>query len=189
MLDHVGYGSHLFCLKSTYFRFKDSFYEQRDGAAMGSPLSPMVANLYMEAFDKRALSSFILVPQLWLRYVDDTFVIWQHGLNTLDDFHLHLNAQHPSIQFTREVESEGRIPFLDANVERREGSIITTVYRKPTHTDRYLNFTSHHHKKQLLSAIRSLRDRAHNCSQSKRREELVCGLQLNPAWLPLIGKP
>ena len=162
-----------FCLKSTYFRFKDSFYEQRDGAAMGSPLSPVVANLYMEAFEKRALSSSTLIPKLWLRCVDDIFVVWQHGVNTLDDFHLHLNAQHPSIQFTREVESEGRIPFLDASVERREVSIITTVYRKPTHTDRYLNFTSHH-ERQLLSAIRSLRDRAHNvCSQSKRREELV----------------
>ena len=163
-----------FCLRSTYFRFKDSFYEQQDGAAMGSPLSPVVANLYIEAFENRALSSSTLVPKLWLRYVDDTFVVWQHGRNTLDDFHLLLNSQHPSIQFTREEESEGRIPFLDASVERGEGKITTTVYRKPTHTDRYLHFTSHHHERQLLSAIRSLRDRAHNiCSQSKRREELT----------------
>ena len=161
------------CLRSTYFRFKDSFYEQRDGTAMGSPLSPVVANLYMEVFKKRALSSSTLTPKLWLRYVDDTFVVWTHGRNTLDDFHSHLNAQHPSIQFTREELSEGRIPFLDTCVEKRNGSVTTTVHRKPTHTDRYLHYTSHHHGRQLLRAIRSLRDRAHNiCTQPKRREEL-----------------
>ena len=37
------------CLKSTYFQFQDTFFEQLEGAAMGSPLSPVVANLYMEA--------------------------------------------------------------------------------------------------------------------------------------------
>ena len=45
------------CLKLTYFRLSDTFYEQVEGAAMGSPLSPIVANLYMEAFEKRALET------------------------------------------------------------------------------------------------------------------------------------
>ena len=132
------------CLKTTYFRFKDLFYKQQDGAAMQSPISPMVANLYKEAFEERVLSSFTLIPKLWLRYVDDTFKVWPHGQSTLDKFHSHLNAQHPSIQFTREEESNGKIPFLDTMVEREGTSVTTTVYRKPTHTDRYLHFTSHH---------------------------------------------
>ena len=53
------------CLQTTYFQFEDSFYEQVEGAAMGSPLSPVVANLYMEAFEERALSTNILRPQKW----------------------------------------------------------------------------------------------------------------------------
>lgn len=133
------------CLRSTYFRFRDTFYEQRDGAAMGSPLSPVVANLYVEAFEERALSSSTLLPRLWLRYVDDTFVIWPHGRNTLSEFHSHLNDQQPAIQFTMEEEEEGRIPFLDTMVERKGTSLSITIYRKPTHTDRYLHYTSHHH--------------------------------------------
>ena len=52
------------CLRSSYFRFKDMFFEQRDGAAMESPLSPIVTNFYMEAFEKQALSSSILSPIL-----------------------------------------------------------------------------------------------------------------------------
>ena len=46
-----------FCLKNTYFSFQDQFYEQVEGAAMGSPVSPIVANLYMEYLEHKALST------------------------------------------------------------------------------------------------------------------------------------
>ena len=64
-----------FCLCNTYFLFQGQFYEQTQGAAMGSPMSPVVANLYMEFFDDRALTSAVNPPGWWKRYVDDTFVI------------------------------------------------------------------------------------------------------------------
>ena len=44
-----------FCLKNTYFSFQDQFYEQVEGAAMDSPVSPIVANLYMEYLEQKAL--------------------------------------------------------------------------------------------------------------------------------------
>ena len=46
-----------FCIKNTYFSFQDQFYEQVEGAAMGSPASPIVANLYLEYLEQKALSS------------------------------------------------------------------------------------------------------------------------------------
>ena len=64
-----------FCLRSTFFTFRGKFYEQVEGAAMGSPISPIVANLYMENFETRALQSSPNPPLLWKRFVDDTFVI------------------------------------------------------------------------------------------------------------------
>lgn len=133
------------CLWSTYFQFQDTFFEQVEGAAMGSPLSPVVANLYMEEFENKALETATLCPRMWVRYVDDTFVLWPHGEQHLESFHQHLNSQHPAIQFTMEREQQNRIAFLDVSVERKPEGFVTSEYRKPTHTDRYINFASHHH--------------------------------------------
>ena len=64
-----------FCLKNTYFSFQDQFYEQVEGAGMGFPVSPIVANLYMEYLEQKALSTAPHTPRFWCRLVDDTFVI------------------------------------------------------------------------------------------------------------------
>ncbi len=65
--------------------------------------------------------------------------------DSVENFHRHLNSIEPSIQFTLEAESEGQLAFLDVLISHNpDGSINTTVYRKPTHTNKYLNFSSHH---------------------------------------------
>ena len=94
------------CLQSTYFQFRGSFYEQLEGAAMGSPLSLVIANLYMERFEERALDTAILRPKTWVRYVDDTFVIWLHGPAELKKFQEHFNSQRPidSIHTRRRIQ-------------------------------------------------------------------------------------
>ena len=148
------------CLRSTYFQFQDRFFEQVDGAAMGSPLSPVVANLYMEAFETKALELAPLQPKMWIRYVDDTFVLWPHGEEELSAFHNHLNSINHSIQFTCEKESEGTLPFLDVELKRMGEKVSTGVYRKPTHTNRYIHFSSHHHPRIKIGVVQCLKRRA-----------------------------
>ena len=64
-----------FCLKNTCFIFQGRYYEQVEGAVMGSPISPIVANLYIEAFEVKSLNTAPHPPSLWRRFVDDTFVV------------------------------------------------------------------------------------------------------------------
>ena len=50
-------------LKYTYFLWNDNFYEQKSGCAVGSPLSPVVANLFTENFEQVAINSFQFKPK------------------------------------------------------------------------------------------------------------------------------
>lgn len=72
----------------------------------------------METLEEKSLATATLQPKLWLRYVDDTFVIWPHGQEALDEFHTHLNSQNEDIQFTMEAESGGKLLFLDTSEKR-----------------------------------------------------------------------
>ncbi|GJQ86455.1 hypothetical protein Trydic_g10362 [Trypoxylus dichotomus] len=103
--------------------------------AMGSPLSPVLSNIYMEEFERRAMDSYELKPKMWLRYVDDTFVIWPHGEEEINGLLQHLNGLEESIKFTMELEVGNRVPFLGVLVYKQsDGTLRTTVYKKPTHT-------------------------------------------------------
>jgi hypothetical protein len=162
------------CLRATYFQFEDQFYEQVDGAALGSPLSPIIANLYMEGFENKALATATSLPTILIRYVDNTFVLWPHGTQQLEEFHTHLNKQHPQIQFTREEVNSNQISFLDVLVKREDGAYKTTVYRKSTHTDRYTDFISHHHPRVKSGTIVYLVRRAQKiCDDENRGKEIT----------------
>ena len=132
-----------FCMKTTYFGMGSDIYRQEEELAMGSPLSPVLANIYMEYFEKMALGFTSLKPSMWFRYIDDTFILWSHreDVQILLD---HVNSIRPSIQFTMEKEQDNKLPFLDVLVTHTEKEFRSSVYHKPTFTRQYLNFNSHH---------------------------------------------
>ena len=100
----------------------------------------------MEFVEHRAISTFHIPLKMWVRYIDNTFCVIDQQY--AEEFHKHLNSISPSITFTLEREQNQSLAFLDVKVTRnRDNSISTTIYKKPTHTDRYLQFDSHqwHH--------------------------------------------
>ena len=149
-----------FCLKNTYFSIQGWFFQQVEGVAMGSPVSPIVANLCMEFLEQKSLSTAPHSPRFWCKFVDDTFVI--HKEVNKQGFLQHINSVDPAIKFTVVDNNEdGSIPFLDTIVKPEEsGSLSITVYRKSTHTDQYLQWDSHHNLSAKFSVINTLSHRA-----------------------------
>ena len=102
-------------------------------------------------FQYNGFRNVLSVP-LRLRYVD------------VVHFHEHLNRQNADIQFTKEIEENGKIPFLDCLVTRDNNKLNTTVYRKPTHTDSLLDQSSYNLTSHKATTIQTL----------TRRAQLVC---------------
>ena len=123
-----------FCLSNTYFIFQGVFYEQTKGAAMGSPVSSIVANIFMEAFETRAISTSLHPPTFWRRYVGDICVI-QHQSHK-EEFLNHINSVDNAIQFTVEdAKEDGPIPFLDTLITPEKWNFLNSCLQK-AHTYR-----------------------------------------------------
>ena len=128
---------------------------------MGSPVSPIVANLYMEHFEERAIREALHPPDIWLKYVDDTFTVLQES--ELEHFTHHLNSMDENIKISVHPEQDNTLAFLDTRIcLKDDGSTKVKIYRKATHTDQYLNLVSNHHREHKRSVVRTLLQRTEN---------------------------
>ena len=130
---------------------------------MRSPLGPVLAGIIMVEPENSIVPKLNSHLQFWKRYVDDTLTIVKEGL--INHVLQQLNSFHPNIQFTFEIESSARIPFLDILIIRKKSKIETTVYRKSTDTGIYLNWFSFAPNTWKRGTLKNLVHRAYNiCS-------------------------
>ena len=146
-----------FTLKQNHFLFDGKVYNQVDGVAMGSPLGPVMANIFMCELERKALEQYNgTLPSLYRRYVDDTFLVFNTRSDMLSFFKW-MNKQHPSITFTKEEEQDNKLSFLDVLLTRTtDGSIVTSIYRKPTFSGLYMkwdSFVPKSYKKGLVNCL------------------------------------
>ncbi|KAK3751073.1 hypothetical protein QZH41_001914 [Actinostola sp. cb2023] len=137
----------------------------------------------MEELESRLLATFTNPPSLYGRYVDDTIcVIQKDQINAL---HQHLDSQDPNIKFTVERYSDDGLPFLDTlNKVLDDGTIDVSIFRKKTHTDRYLHFSSHHPPQHKAAVVRTLVHKTNNllskdCHKDKERTHIGRALAAN----------
>ena len=109
---------------------------------MGGPASSTTAEIYMQGYEHTAITTALHPPKVWEGFVDDIYSIYKR--THLENCFHHINNLHQNIKFTMEEESNGGLAFLDTLLKQNNGEISVLVYRKPTHTDQYLDYSSHH---------------------------------------------
>jgi hypothetical protein len=128
---------------------------------MGSPLSPLLADVFMDDFERNLFENNTIDTRnifCWYRYVDDIFAIWTGTQRQLDCFLTTLNSLSEKIVFTCEKEKDGKLNYLDITVKK--GPILEfSIFRKDTTTDQIIPLQSSHHFSQKLSSFHHMLNR------------------------------
>ena len=138
---------------------------------MGSPLGPVLANIFMISLEEAILPSIKKHVAHWKRSVDDTHAYIDPS--KIEFVLEKLNSYHPNIQFTHEIEENQKIKFLDVLITRtRNNKLETAVFRKETNTDLYINWSSHAPIQWKQGSLKNLIQRSISiCSNEKLRED------------------
>uniref|UniRef100_A0A8C5MB09 Reverse transcriptase domain-containing protein n=2 Tax=Leptobrachium leishanense TaxID=445787 RepID=A0A8C5MB09_9ANUR len=166
-------------LGGSFFLFDRVFYTQIRGTSMGTNVAPTYANIFMSEFEENVVYKCDLFQYVhhWFRYIDDIIFVWEGTRDTLDEFLSILNNGSTSIKFTMSC-SLTQINFLDTLVVKRNGKLMTDLYRKPTDKNSLLRYDSAHPPTLLNSLPRSQLVRVNRVvdlpeSRDKRLEEMI----------------
>ena len=129
------------CTKYLHFTFNDEIYTKTDGVAMGSPLGPLLTNIFMTSLKENVIPSLSSSLCNWKIYAGDTHADVDHA--KVDMILYTLNNFHPNIKFTFELEQNNTINFLDVTIKKSNNNDIeTTTYRNTTITNIYIHCNS-----------------------------------------------
>lgn len=146
-------------LSQNYFQFDNKFYTQGNGLAMGSPLSSILSEVFLNNLENNYLWSDKNKQKdkivFYHRYVDDTIILFNGNARQLNILNNFLNSIHRNIKFTLEVEDNNSINFLDLNIMKKDNRLKFNIYRKPTMTDQTIHASSHHPQSQKYAAYNS----------------------------------
>ena len=117
----------LVCTKNVHFSYNEDIYTQGDGVAMGSPLGRVIAGIFMTELKRTILLTLREHMSPWKRCVDDTISYIKE--ESIEHVLSKLNSYHDNIEFTYDMENDGKLAFIDVIVLRKDYEVETRVYR------------------------------------------------------------
>ncbi|XP_074646585.1 uncharacterized protein LOC141902624 [Tubulanus polymorphus] len=146
-------------LKENDFNFNENTYLQVKGTAMSKRCAPSYANIFVAEWEKEDLSRSELQPSLYARFIDDIYMVWEHGRETLMQFIDVLQTVSRSIKLKFEI-SDTSVNFLDVTTFKgprfeTSGTVDTKVYFKPTDSHQLLHRSSFHPKHTFSGIVKS----------------------------------
>ena len=116
----------------THFTFNGSIFDQIDGVAMGSPLAPVLANLFMGFHEQHWIEQATNVkPIFYKKFVNDIFAVFKFESDA-DAFYSYLNTRQENIKFTFEKEKDNKLSFLDILINNNQSDLQTSTFHKKT---------------------------------------------------------
>jgi len=154
-----------------YFTHNHKFYKQPEGLPMGSPISGILAEIFIHNIEKTK----ILTPHnkhfqkiiYWHRYVDDIIILYHGTARQIHQLHTLINKAHPQLKFTIEVEQNNSLNFLDLQITKSNNKHEFNIYRKPTTTDTIIHNTSNHPTQHKHAALNTMIHRLLNIPMNK----------------------
>ena len=130
--------------KKNYFTFNNRLYRQTQGTAMGTRMAPSYANIFMKYIEMQLIDTSPKKPKIWLRFIDDIFMILGHGRHELENFKHLVNNLHPTIKFSFNT-NEQENPFLDTYIEAITITYLQNCTTNPLITNNTYVSTLHIH--------------------------------------------
>ncbi|XP_075442459.1 uncharacterized protein LOC142487291 [Ascaphus truei] len=149
-----------FILTHNYFIFRNRYYLQKRGTAMGATCAPSYANLFLGWWEREIVFSednveFTQHVLLWLRYIDDVLILWQGTAAGFKGFVDALNHNNMNIKLTFSC-SKTQVEFLDLFINLGpDGTLYTDIFRKKTATNAILHASSFHPEHQIKGIPKS----------------------------------
>ncbi|KAJ8051119.1 hypothetical protein HOLleu_04569 [Holothuria leucospilota] len=159
-------------LENNVLELDNKLFRQVSGTAIGTKFAPSYANIFMHIFERSFFDKCALQPSVVFRFIDDYFLLWDHGLECLNHFIDLLNAECTSLRFIH-TSSSVSVDFLDVIITKNpDFSISTDLFVKNTDTHQYLhNSSCHpHHIKRSIAFSQALRIKR-ICSDPLRARE------------------
>ena len=166
-----------FTLTKGYISFKDMIFQQTNGAAMGSPMIPPYANIFMHMVEKDIVMKYTLSTDLLIykRFLDDIFMIIKRHPDSISNIKNDLNNRFPCIKLTWTSPSH-TVDFLDITVwiDLSKSCIQTTIFQKPLNQYSYLPYNSYHTQSMKTGFIKGEAIRyARTCSRKKDYHKMI----------------
>jgi hypothetical protein len=146
-------------VNQNYFEYDKKMYSQNDGFVMGSPLSAILSELYMQNYESINILNHKVYKQYiiaYFRYVDDTFILFKGTNRQAEVMVNNLNKINKNIQFTLETQIDNKINFLDLTINISNNKFNFNIYRKPTQTDTIIRNDSNHPFSQKYAYFNSI---------------------------------
>jgi len=162
-------------LSQNYFIFHQRIYQPKQGIAMGSLISGIIAEIFLQHFEDINIKQLLDTKSLALytRYIDNILIIYDTIRITSHTINTYINNIHSNIKLNPTYEQHRSIDFLDLTITRKHKQLEVDIYRKPTCTDTTINFFSNHPIEQKMAAFRFRITQMHSLplDPDKKRKE------------------